>query len=158
MLPLMGVSAWSDVEQTAAPSAGITFEFNVELYDTDAIHDNATNTTRFTVPADGAGKWAGFFRVGATATSADDEIQLSWYVNGGAGGITTQNFALIQNVERLCELSFPPTLLAAGDYVEIIALNNESITFGQTYSGSANAPYGPDSGNSPWAVVWRAGL
>lgn len=46
-----GVLARSTAVQSVASSTNVPIEWDAEEYDTDAIHDNVTNNTRFVVPA-----------------------------------------------------------------------------------------------------------
>jgi len=51
VLPLRGAMVYSGVSQSTANGVYYDITWNQEYYDTDSIHDTATNNTRLTVPA-----------------------------------------------------------------------------------------------------------
>jgi hypothetical protein len=53
----VGVRTTKSASQTVSNTTLTTITWDVETYDTSAIHDNATNNSRFTVPAGSTGYW-----------------------------------------------------------------------------------------------------
>jgi hypothetical protein len=53
----VGCKAYKSANQTLSNATTTLITFNSEFFDTDAIHDTSTNTSRFTVPAGKGGKW-----------------------------------------------------------------------------------------------------
>lgn len=98
--------------------ASTTVSWNQEDWDTDAIHDNATNNTRLTCKTAGKyGVWANIH----WATSASGSRGLGVLING----ITVHSFnypaasTLDPEVGAYCEVQ-----LAVNDYVEIQVYQN----------------------------------
>jgi hypothetical protein len=118
--------------------------FGAELYDTDAFHDNSTNTSRFTVPTGKGGKY--MLNFAATFDgAASDYFYLQFFKNGGnalqsGAGVYGQHKQWGAN--NWSQSISTVTSLSAGDYVEGAVLNASTQTntlygiFSITYLGA----------------------
>lgn len=107
--------------QALANGTATALAFNSERFDTGSMHDTAANTTRLTAPSAGKYLIIGHVRF---ATSGDTTNRSLWVrlngttaigeVEAPAGGGTQP---LKMNVTTLYQLN-------AGDYVELVALQN----------------------------------
>lgn len=108
----------------AISNAVITFAS--EVYDTDAIHDTSSATSRMTIPTGKTGYW----EIKASGFCSRTDARLSIYVNGAivrggnTSGASANNYALATAVLNL----------TAADYVEIFANTVASTTFGDNGS------------------------
>jgi hypothetical protein len=156
-MPFMGAHVWSTAQQDIALNGQLIAEFDQELFDTDAIHDNATDPHLFTVPPGGAGKWMGMFMGGATATGADGSMLVYARLNGNYD-LTYDEIPVVKDVQKLFKYIFPPTLLAAGDTVQFRIDGIGPASFGSDYTDPPdNSAFGPPHSDSLEAVVWRVG-
>lgn len=101
------------------PNATLTaLAFNSERYDTDGLHDTATNNSRLTATKAGVYLMTGTFAYGTAASGLRQSyIRLNGAtllvaVNSGVAGGTT--IATVHNPTTLYQL-------AVGDYVELVA-------------------------------------
>lgn len=142
----MGASAWRSTTQTISTATQSPISLDTEDYDTDAIHDNSSNPSRFTVPTGGAGKWVGLAYVNWDVNSTG--IRYIWWLLNGTrirsslvvqpANITGQD---MQNVLRA-------VTLADGDYLEAAVYQDSG----------GNRTIGSGSGDERAAVaVWRVG-
>lgn len=114
----VGCKALRSTNQSLATATFTAIQFNdADEYDTDSIHDPATNNTRLTIPTGKSGVWRFTTTVVfATGTSsrrtvvfAKNGVQLSG-IHGGQRLITTEAFLTTTlNIT-----------LAAGDYIEVL--------------------------------------
>lgn len=112
--------------QQINPTDDVAITFNGEVIDTDNYHNNSTNTSRLTAPADG------YYLVGGSVVldSLTDlkYLQLSIRKNGAAangdGKTLIQQSAATSTTIGVAFMRVVP--MSAGDYVELIALNNKS--------------------------------
>lgn len=113
----VGASAYKSGSQSLSNSTATAISFNVESFDTDAFHDNATNNTRFTVPA---GK-GGYYLVNGSISYLGNATGLRAayiYKNGSVANYTLQIAAVSAAANTI--LNFNSTIkLVAGDYVEL---------------------------------------
>ena len=109
--------------------------FNEERWDTDSIHDNATNTSRLTVPV--AGKYLIFANI-QWAANATGRRLTQFRINGTTTVMNSEeqvNAAVTFNMADAAVWD-----LAANDYVECLVL--------QTSGGNLNV----NGGGSPWQM------
>lgn len=133
----MGAKGVRSTAQTIPDNTDTAVAFNgTDEYDSDSIHDPASNNTRFTVPTGGAGKWRGVFHANY-AFHASGVRNIFFRKNG-----TT----------RLAEESRPPMaspfltpvnlsdewLLADGDYIEVVTYQNRGGTLDLSVSNGNN--------------------
>jgi hypothetical protein len=109
--------------QATSPTAGTytAIAFNTEDFDTHAMHDNATNNSRLTIPAG----WSGYWRVTAHLENASTSaiIQLEIRKNGTAIRETRTGAA-----PNAAVFSYPHVTdllqLDAADYIEVFVVSN----------------------------------
>ena len=117
---------------TGTPTAIL---FTTEVYDNASMHDNASNTSRITIPTGGSGNYLvqGTFRPEATASALTLITSLQFYKNGAAlalsnyatsrfSGTTTFN----PQVMWTHNLSYVIPLVA-GDYLELFYTSNLNL-------------------------------
>ena len=95
--------------------------FNTEDYDTDAFHDNSTNTSRITIPSGKGGKYLITGTV-IFADNATNDRTVYLYLNG----VQDQELFAMKNAggfNTSAGLSFVKVLVAT-DYIELFALQN----------------------------------
>lgn len=128
----VGAKAYNSVVQSLANNTDTALTLDSEEYDTDAIHDTATNTSRLTVPAGKAGKWRFRYHTFSSATNATG-IRATYLRKNGTTKIRGSND------RRVGSTAVNPTLeggadieLIAGDYVEVIGFQNSggALDFG----------------------------
>lgn len=115
-----GVRAYRSATAQSIPNDTVTaVQLNAESFDSDALHDNTTNNTRFTIPAGYAGKWMiigtcqyvsnvtgrRHARIQKNGTTLLGFTQVSTFTGGGSTNAQTATVAA----------------LVAGDYVELHA-------------------------------------
>jgi len=111
----VGAVVYSSAAQTVSTATFTNINFNSETYDTNSFHDNATNNSRFTIPA-GLG---GYYRVSAFIRlnpNASGRRLVTILKNGGGvyAAESTPNAASFLSCYDEGILS-----LAAGDYVQV---------------------------------------
>lgn len=139
-LPLRGCLVKKSADQTAANyTAPVKLTFDTEVYDTDGFHDNVTNNTRLTVPAQLNGRYARISGgIHISALTANSAIQLYTYKNNSAiwipgSGIMSQ----IANGSNQVSFCSAPFVVATNDYFEVeLVVNGDTsvtVTSGLTY-------------------------
>ena len=124
-----GASVYNSADQTIPPATYTAVVWNSEYYDTDAFHDNSTNTSRMTIPAGKAGKYSVYGLIQCDGGSTNSRsIQI--YKNGAMYSVaaTTPSGAYPS-------LQISGVLdLVATDYVEIYVFQSTggSVTFYKT--------------------------
>lgn len=122
-------------DQTADFSAGVAIPWDVEDYDTDTIHDNVTNNTRFTVPS-GVSKVelsANLFVVGAGSSDV-----LALFRKNGSTSYTGSTLIRVHADsagEAVLNLKSPVLTVTPGDYFEVvlqIPSDTSSTIYGST--------------------------
>lgn len=114
----VGASIYKSASQTIGTASEVDVTWDSEHYDTNSIHDNATNNARVTVPAGMGGKW----RLSGTiifSSNSSGRRYLALYKNGGLIRYPAQlpsAGAAPMNIPFSVDL-----LLAAGDYLVIKA-------------------------------------
>ena len=120
-----GVSVYRTTDQLNFTSGADTaIAWDAEKYDTDTYHDNSTNPSRLTVPADG--KYLLTVHLGWMNATSGDTVYSSWKVDGGSAvrmlrddSMSGGNFSA--NTSVVIDLS-------SGSYVEVFGLINGSST------------------------------
>lgn len=109
--------AYHTLDQSTANATETTLAFNSERFDTDTIHDTATNNSRLTCRSAGKYQITAFVTWGANATG---NRYISIHLNGGAVAIAAMRQLPVAGQETEMDL---PTLysLAVGDYLEVHA-------------------------------------
>jgi hypothetical protein len=114
----------SPTTQTLSNATWTTLTYNLEFFDTDAYHDNTTNTSRFTIPT---GK-TGYYEINAmavfeNAAPASTSRQIRLLKNGTSIQSTGDNTSVYSTMYP--QASFGAVYyLAAADYVELQAIQN----------------------------------
>ena len=121
----VGCRLTKSANQTISASATTAVSFDGEAFDTDGLHDNATNNTRIT---NTLGVTAHFLVGGAVQfdTEQGDGSQILLRVNGSTqipGG-----YRLYSSAANAAGMILPTTLveLAANDYVEMVIVNGDA--------------------------------
>lgn len=94
-----------------------TLTFDGEAFDTDTIHDNATNTGRLT--ATRAGTYLPFGFAGFAASSAGTVRSIRVYKNGFAVAAASNTGGLNATIQPYVVIAPVAVALAAGDYLEV---------------------------------------
>lgn len=130
-----GCSLTKSGSQSLATSTATAITFNTESIDTDAFHDNSTNTSRITIPAGKAGKYLLSANI-AYAPNATGFRTCRFYKNGSlVQGMYTSSLAgTAQNTVLYYTLIIS---LAVSDYVELYGT--------QTSGGNLNVVGDDDS-------------
>lgn len=111
--------------QAISNAAHTALQFNAESFDSDALHDNATNNTRLTIPTGKTGKW--LFSGGAEyVANATGQRQITLRKNGTT--FLTQSVAVATGSFDQMVLITDVLSLAAGDYIELMAYQNSGAT------------------------------
>jgi len=127
-----GASCYKSAAQTIATGVWSAVTFNNEYFDTDSIHNNSTNTSRFTVPT--AGKWLCVF--GANwGVNANGLRLIAIYKNGTAFYYANQ-IPVGNGTNSILMQATYVIDLAANDYVEMYVLQNSGGNL--DLSGGAN--------------------
>lgn len=134
-----GARVYLGSNQSISNNTSTGVAFDNEVSDTNAFHDNATNNTRLTIPSDGN------YIIGATVlfdvnTTGYREVKIR------KGGLVN-HFAISRTQSHATEyttinLSGLATNCSAGDYFEIMALQNSG--------GSLNLIAAGSSGTQAW--------
>lgn len=116
--------------------------FDAEVYDTDGIHNNATNNGRLTVPTGNGGYWF-IYAMGSYDTSTGGGNRMnSFMLNrttefGTVAAINPANAG-----QRIDNLSFAIRNLSAGDYVELLCAQYSGGTINLLGGGENNTRFG----------------
>ena len=110
--------------QSYASNTQVVVTFNNEDFDTDAYHNNSTNTSRITIPSGKGGKYRFFYRGFVTSYSSANYINVNWLKNGSDIGTAAVNYPNTTWSEgyHFGELIID---LAVADYIEV-AVNQAS--------------------------------
>lgn len=143
-----GARVTNGATQSIPNATNTALTWNTENFNTDSIHSNATNPTRFTIPTGMAGKWVigGFVAWdGAAGTSAAGGRSIWIYLN------TTTILALIERTSDAttpsCRLTLATAVkLAAGDILELYAFQTSGAAINVIVGCSFWCYYlGPDT-------------
>lgn len=131
--------AYKTGTQALTATVTATLSFDAEVYDTDTFHDNSTNNSRMTAPADG------YYRVGANMglTASSGAMTRLWIAKDGA--VTTQGLGLADCDDGNGELNVwtAPLFFTAGQYAEAqaLCLNARTVSAGeQTWLAMESVP------------------
>lgn len=136
-LSVRGALVKKSADQTGANySGGVVVGWNAEIYDTDSIHDNATNNSRLTVPSG-----VSYVRVLGQAYLNNVASNSATYVylkkNGSQafdGSVTATRYQATL-VEIAQGISSPILAVTAGDYFEMfVSCADTSIDILAAYS------------------------
>jgi len=132
----VGCVLYKSADQSINNGTWTALTFNTEEYDTDAFHDNSTNTSRITIPAGKGGKYLFAATVVYNDSSSTGTRSFGIYKNGNAFGqlylsAGVASFYTIGSGSRMLDA-------VATDYFEIHAYQNSggalNIIGGQTYT------------------------
>lgn len=136
------VAVYSNAAQAISTGVSEILNFQVEDWDTDGFHDNATNNSRLTVPAGLDGLYAVGLKV-QWQSNATGLRQLVFLKNG-TGGIPLQRFPA-GTTGTIQQSATAHERLAAGDYVE--------LEVHQTSGGDLNAEGGTRTQTRFWMTL-----
>jgi hypothetical protein len=123
---MAGCSVYHNVDQNVASATLVTIAFNSERFDTDAFHDTVTNNSRLTVPTGLGGTYLVWAMLQYDNINDATYRQIRIRVNG-ATYIASNTIAAIVGVHTdMCVSA--TAVLAAGDYVELIAAQGSAST------------------------------
>jgi len=138
-----GVRVRKSATQSIANATDTVITFDTETFDTDAYHDNSTNSGRLTVPTGKAGYYSIYFCIQWDVNALGDR-EISLYINGTATRICFQN----QPGDATLYTALTGTTtyyLAETDYVQLTAYqdrggalnitNSAAISFGMNKVG-----------------------
>ena len=116
----------TDAGQSIATATHTKINFSSEEYDTDTIHDNATNNTRLTVPTGVTYvRFTAHGRYGADGTPANSGRSISLYKNGvSLDGISDWASIDTYDLGEGMNFSSPVLAVVATDYFELNAWQN----------------------------------
>lgn len=114
----MGASAWNSTTQSIPSSTETPLTLDSNEYDTSSIHSTGSNTSRFTVPVGGAGKWAGFAYV-PWGGSGGSYRYIWWRLNGTRIRGSLSSSGAVSGPGQDQQNTLRPIELADGDYLEV---------------------------------------
>lgn len=129
---LVGAKVYRGSDKTLGASSTTTIDWDNEEFDTDTIHDNSTNPSRLTIPANKGGKYKLFGHINVTGTGSTQVNRIDVFKNGSS---VIGNFydkdggSLDYNLSDVFDL-------AAGDYIELRYVN--AAGGAHTMDGGAN--------------------
>ena len=112
----IGCSVYNSAGQSLANETLVALTWDTELYDTDAIHSTASNTSRFTVPSGLGGKWLLNVHIGWTGGGSAGYRGLRPRINGTDNGFV-YNYTAGTGISTEYSLVYD---LSAADYIEIM--------------------------------------
>jgi hypothetical protein len=136
-LAFRGCLVTKSADQTAANfTTGTALTFNTELYDTDAIHDTSSNTSRLTVPS-GVSYVQVSGNIFLSNVTASEDVYLDIRKNG------VQFVAGLPNIGTRSSLGFPrasiissPMAVSPGDYFELFLTTTADTSITVTATGT----------------------
>jgi len=127
-----GVRVKKSANQSIPNATETVLTFDTETFDTDAYHDNSTNSGRLTVPVGKAGYYSIYFCIQWDVNATGDR-EVSLYVNGTATGLCASNQA--GDATLYTFLTGTTTYyLAEGDYVQLAAYQDRGGALNATNS------------------------
>lgn len=112
-------------------SGDMAIGFGGETWDTDGLHDTATNTTRFTVPTGMGGRWGMRYFVRCSADAASNRRTTIKFRKNGVTDLSSFNgVGTTSGSYSLGHMDF--FNLVAGDYIEVLvnALGEDRVLEG----------------------------
>lgn len=129
--------------QSVASGAGVAAAWSVEDYDTDNVHDNVTNNSRFTIPAAFAGRWRFDYCVSFAANATGGRS--TWIDHPLAGRLAEVDMAgsaaypntHTGSAEGLCSAGYVITVTVQHNAGAALNVNGNPTTnyFGAQYMG-----------------------
>jgi hypothetical protein len=113
----VGCKAKKTAVQSIANATVTKITFDSEYFDTDSIHDNSTNNTRFTVPSGKNGKWQVIVMLHYNIDSSGFR-QIRLMKNNSVFGVSAINATVSANTSWAVSDIFD---LVATDYMEVAA-------------------------------------
>jgi len=135
----VGCSLYKTAVQSIANDTNTVITWNAEYFDTDAFHDNSSNTSRITIPSGKGGK---YLITGQMSFAADsDEQRIARILkNGVSAGILTAQRASIAPDSTAASFSWLIDLVAT-DYIELNVYQNGGGSLDFKTDGQFNAIY-----------------
>jgi hypothetical protein len=115
-------AAWMSGTQSLSNATATAVTFDEEDYDVGGLHDPASNNTRFTIPAGGDGLYLLIGGVNFAASGGGGSRSVWWKKNGTTDLNTLTNVGPGSSGTASAAQSIALVVLAAGDYVELFAL------------------------------------
>jgi hypothetical protein len=138
-----GVRVRKSANQSISNATETVLTFDTETFDTDAYHDNSTNSGRLTVPAGKAGYYNIYFCIQWDLNATGDR-EVSLYINGTSTRICANFIAGDATTYPFCN-GTTTYYLAETDYVQLTgyqtsggalnATNSATISFGMDKVG-----------------------
>lgn len=134
----VGVSVYKSAAQTISNLTATAITFNTEDFDTDGFHSTSTNTSRFTIPSNKAGKYLLTGNVNYLAGNVTGPRAAYIYKNGSVYNYHSQQAAVSPSpYGAIVKVSFILNL-AVGDYIELFAFQGDggNLDVAQNQSGT----------------------
>ena len=112
----VGTNVSKSANQSISTSTATAVTWDVEAFDTDAIHSTATNTSRFTIPTGKGGYWQISPVINWADQSASGVRQLKIYKNGTQ--VKSSHFYPTSAATMVATFAYVINV-AAADYVEV---------------------------------------
>jgi len=119
----VGCSVYKSTNQSVANGTYTAVTFDSEDYDTDAIHDNSTNNSRFTIPSGKGGKWLVTGQVTFAINSTGYRIVALY--NNGSRFAYAATLSSVNGDATSVPFSYVYDFTAA-DYMEVFVWQNSS--------------------------------
>jgi len=127
----VGCGLRDTANQSTTGGVDTAITFNTEYFDTDAFHDNSTNTSRITIPAGKDGKYLFSYTMVNTAAAEANYSQSSIRKNGTA--VSGINPGTLQSSLTYTTMTQTVILdLVATDYIEVYMVSDANATI-QSY-------------------------
>ena len=120
----VGFSVYATSTTSLTSGTQTAVVYNAEHFDTDAIHDNSTNNTRFTIPSGKGGKWSFTFRTYFSPNSSGTRYLLP---RKNGTNIKAMEAGAKATGAQTEEINFILDLVA-GDYIENFVLQTSGST------------------------------
>lgn len=117
--------------------AGAAITFDAEEWDTDAIHDNASNNSRFTIPAGMDGKWR--FTAATEFSSNATGDRAIWFRKNGTTTVRYAQQLRSAAGNATVVLATTTVILSAADYIEAMVYQDSGAN--RTLTNSAQATW-----------------
>ena len=117
-----GCRLWKSANQTVALNATDVVNWNSEVYDTDTLHDTATNNSRITIPSGLDGYWQFIVKLNTDADGANHNpfvLRLRKNAAGsGSGGTAMDAWSLTGHTNAASNTATAVYNLVATDHIE----------------------------------------
>lgn len=127
-----GARAFNSAAQTVATSSETALLFDSEEFDTDDYHSTATNTSRLTIPVSGYYSISGSIRFD-TNTTGYRQISIR---ADGTNFLTRETASPVSGTPTRLNIGIVACYLAAGSFVELMALQNSGGDLGVGIAGA----------------------